>query len=136
MSATDAPAHAAPHVITHYWALGGAGPAVAQARRQALLDTPWQTWAQRVLMDLARVHPELPAQAQAMDLMRWGHGMVVPVPGLRSHPALRALWQAQGRVHLAHSDLSAYSVFEEAFAHGVRAARQVLASSGMPRRQT
>ncbi len=125
-----------PHLITHYWALGGASPAVAKARRQALLDQPWQTWAQRVLMDLARVHPELPSQVQAMDLMRWGHGMVVPVPGLRSHPALQALWQAQGRVHLAHSDLSAYSVFEEAFAHGVRAARQVLASAGMPRRKT
>jgi protoporphyrinogen oxidase len=127
------------HLITHYWALGGSSPALAKARRQALLDQPWQTWAHRVLMDLARVHPELPAQVQAMDLMRWGHGMVVPVPGLRSHPALQALWSApglQGRVHFAHSDLSAYSVFEEAFAHGVRAARQVLRSSGMPRRNT
>jgi predicted NAD/FAD-dependent oxidoreductase len=124
-----------PHVITHYWALGGASVQVALAQRRALLSEPWQAWAQRVLLDLARVHPELPGQVQAMDLMRWGHGMVMPVPGLRSHPALQALWRTQGRIHFAHSDLSAYSVFEEAHAHGVRAADQVLLDAGMPRRK-
>jgi phytoene dehydrogenase-like protein len=123
------------HVITHYWALGGASVQTAKARRQALLGDSWQTWAQRVLLDLARVHPELPGQVKAMDLMRWGHGMVMPVPGLRSHPALQALWRAHGRLHFAHSDLSAYSVFEEAHAHGVRAADQVLSAAGMPRRK-
>jgi len=45
------------------------------------------------------------------------------------------LWRAHGRLHFAHSDLSAYSVFEEAHAHGVRAADQVLSAAGMPRRK-
>jgi hypothetical protein len=87
-----------------------------------------------VLADLSRVHPELAERVQRMDLMRWGHGMVIPVPGLRGHPGLTALREPQGHVHFAHSDLSAYSVFEEAFTHGVRAARQVLVTAGMPRR--
>jgi monoamine oxidase len=99
-----------------------------------LSTQPWQHWAVRVLADLARIHPDLPEQVQRMDLTRWGHGMVTPVPGLRSHPGLQALWQPQGRLHFAHSDLSAYSVFEEAFTHGVRAARQVLAASAVPLR--
>ncbi len=121
-------------VFTHYWALGGQGPASIKAHREDLLNQPWQTWARRVLADMARIQPDLPDLVQRMDLMRWGHGMVIPVPGLRSHPGLQALWQAQGRLHFAHSDLSAYSVFEEAFTHGVRAARQVLAVSAAPRR--
>ena len=119
---------------THYWALGGANPRQAQAHRQALAGQPWQHWAVRVLADLARIHPDLPEQVQRMDLTRWGHGMITPVPGLRSHPGLQALWQAQGRLHFAHSDLSTYSVFEEAFTHGVRAARQVLGASAIPLR--
>jgi hypothetical protein len=55
--------------------------------------------------------------------------MSIPVPGVRSHAALRALAQGEtsARVHFAHADLAGYSVFEEAFTlghgAGVRAAR-------------
>ncbi|MFT3858750.1 MAG: FAD-dependent oxidoreductase [Aquabacterium sp.] len=125
-----------PALITHYWALGGQQVAQGRAMRQALLKDGWQTWAARVAADLARIHPEWPARVRRMDLMRWGHAMSVPVPGLRGHPALTALAEPRGRLHFAHSDLSAYSVFEEAFTHGVRAAHQVLDASGMPRRIT
>jgi hypothetical protein len=52
--------------------------------------------------------------------------MSIPVPGVRSSAALAALSRAGGRVHFAHSDLSGYSVFEEAFFHGARAAGAVL----------
>ena len=55
--------------------------------------------------------------------------MAVPSPGVRSSAALRALAaapQSSSRVHFAHSDLSGYSVFEEALGHGVGAARRVL----------
>ena len=54
--------------------------------------------------------------------MRYGHAMSIPVPGLRGSAALQALAAPQRRVHYAHTDLSAYSVFEEAMYHGVRAA--------------
>jgi hypothetical protein len=42
---------------------------------------------------------------------------------VRSSAALRALAERRGRVHFAHADLSAYSVFEEALFHGTRAGR-------------
>jgi hypothetical protein len=126
-----------PMLLTHYWALGGADAAQGQRMRQALLQDSWATWAARVVADLARVHPDLPDRVQQIDLMRYGHAMSVPQPGVRGHPALAALQSpsaaTSGRVFYAHSDLSAYSVFEEAFSHGARAARQVLAASGMRR---
>jgi len=58
-----------------------------------------------------------------VDLMRYGHAMSIPRPGVRSSAALKALAAPQRRVHFAHADLSAYSVFEEAFFHGMRAGR-------------
>lgn len=122
-----------PMLLTHYWALGGQDAAQGQALRQALLKDDWRAWADRVAADLARVHPDLPGLVQQMDLMRYGHAMSIPVPGVRGHAALTALQQPQGRLHFAHSDLSAYSVFEEAFTHGVRAANQVLRASGKAR---
>lgn len=123
-----------PMLLTHYWALGGQDVAQAQAQRQALLQGHWQDWAGLVVADLARIHPDLPALVKRVDLMRYGHAMAIPVPGLRGHAALAALRTPHDRLHFAHSDLSAYSVFEEAFTHGVRAANQVLALSGMSRR--
>lgn len=121
-------------VWTHYWALGGTSASDAQRWRQSLLQSSWQTWAQHVVDDLAVVHPDLPTQLKRIDLMRYGHAMAIPEPGVRSAPALQALRQAHGRLHLAHADLSAYSVLEEAFAHGQRAAYQVLSASGISRR--
>jgi hypothetical protein len=76
--------------------------------------------------DLARVHADLPGKLKQIDLMRYGHAMSVPVPGVRSSAALRALAVPQRRVHFAHTDLSGYSVFEEAMYQGARAAAQVV----------
>ena len=112
-----------PTVLTAYWALGGDSPAQLAAQRQRLLSDPWSTWAQAVVADLARVHPDLPEKVTQVDLMRYGHAMSIPIPGLRSSAALRALAEPQRRVHFAHADLSGYSVFEEAMYHGVRAGR-------------
>ncbi len=110
-------------VITAYWALGrDAGPAM-RAQRQALLTEPWQTWAQRVVADLAQAHPDLPGKVERVDLARYGHAMVIPTPGVRSlleALGLHAL-RNETRVHLAHGDLAGYSVFEEAFTLGHRA---------------
>lgn len=90
--------------------------------RHALLNQPAAWWAQRVLADLARLHPEAPGLAQEIDLSRWGHGMAIPSPGQRGSAALAALRAATGRIRFAHSDLVAYSVFEEAFTLGWLAA--------------
>src|SRR4051812_19563761 len=121
---------AGPTVLTAYWALGGQSPAEAAAGRSRLLGDDWRPWADRVVADLAPIHPDLPDKLRRVDLMRYGHAMSVPVPGARSSAALRALALAQRRVHFAHADLSAYSVFEEAFFHGTRAGRAAAAARG------
>ncbi|MES2992275.1 MAG: FAD-dependent oxidoreductase [Pseudomonadota bacterium] len=115
-----------PTVLTAYWALGGNTPAALSASRARLLNQPWAAWAGAVVDDLARVHPDLPGKLKQVDLMRYGHAMSVPVPGLRSSAALRALAAPQRRVHFAHADLSGYSVFEEAMYQGTRAAAQLM----------
>jgi hypothetical protein len=108
-------------VLTAYWAL----PASARAE---LAGDDWRPWAARVVDDLAVAHPDLPHKLQRIELMRYGHAMRVPVPGARGDAALDALAAAAGRVQFAHADLSAYSVFEEAYTHGVRAAASVAAA--------
>ncbi len=95
-------------------------------QRQRLLDQPAASWAAAVVRDLARAHADLPERVTQIDLMRYGHAMSIPVPGVRGSAALRALQQTSGRVHFAHTDLSGYSVFEEAMFQGVRAAQAVL----------
>jgi predicted NAD/FAD-dependent oxidoreductase len=114
-------------VLTAYWALGGNTPEQLGVQRARLLNEPWSAWAQAVVQDLARVHPDLAPKLKQVDLMRYGHAMSVPVPGLRSSAALRALAAPQvmagRRVHFAHSDVSGYSVFEEALYQGTRAGR-------------
>ncbi len=113
-----------PTVLSSYWSWGAAPP-----HRQALLKDDWATRAAGVLQELAKAHKDLPSKVRRIDLMRYGHAMSIPVPGLRSSASLLALSQGppQGRIAFAHSDLSAYSVFEEAYFHGVRAARDTLA---------
>ena len=113
--------HPGPTVLTAYWALGGDSAAQLQAQRARLLNEPWSVWAQRVVADIARAHPDLPQKLKQVDLMRYGHAMSIPLPGLRSSAALRALTAPQRRVQFAHSDLSSYSVFEEALYQGHRA---------------
>ena len=109
-----------PTVLTCYRALG-----LDPNRRRALLEQPWTTWRNTILAELGVPHPDLAAKATRMDIMRYGHAMATPVPGLRNSAALAALREPQPapwqRLQFAHSDLSAYSVFEEAFTHGHRA---------------
>jgi predicted NAD/FAD-dependent oxidoreductase len=122
--------HPGPTVLTAYWALGGDSDAQLRAQRARLLGDPWASWAAAVVADLATAHPDLAAKLRRIDLVRYGHAMSIPVPGVRGSAALAALSappQAGGRVAFAHSDLSGHSVFEEAFFHGNDAARRVIA---------
>ena len=98
-------------VLTAYHALP-----VAQ-RATLLVDDP-APWRDRVLRDMALTHPDIHRRARQVDLMRWGHAMAIPRPGVQRHPALMALRQQRGRVRFAHADLAGCSVFEEAFTAG------------------
>ena len=104
-------------VLTHYRAFG-----IAPAQRQNLYQQPWSHWRDAILAELSVAHPDLPDKASRIDIMRYGHAMSTPVPGVRSSAALQALRQALPapwqRLHFAHSDLVGYSIFEEAFTQG------------------
>ncbi|MEC5398360.1 NAD(P)-binding protein [Uliginosibacterium sp. H1] len=54
------------------------------------------------------------------------HAISIPVPGFLSNAGLAALRELDGHIRFAHSDLSGYSVFEEAAWWGWRAALDVL----------
>jgi hypothetical protein len=116
-------AHSEQTVLTWYQALCDDPPSV---ERQRLLETPWHVWAERILADLSRPHPEIRQLVTRLDVMRWGHAMVRPRPGFVWSEARQRLEQMQNRLLLAHSDLSGYSIFEEANYHGVTAAENVL----------
>lgn len=103
-------------VLTAYLALPG-------SERAALQGADPAPWAARVLAELAAAHPDLGRRVQRIDLMRWGHAMAIPAPGVQRHPALLALRAARGRIRYAHGDLAGCSLFEEAFSAGSAAAQ-------------
>lgn len=90
---------------------------VASLDRRHTVDT--------IVADLARAHVGLAAEIERVDVWRWGHGMARPDVGSIWSPARAQARAPHGRVHFAHSDLSSVGLFEEAFAHGNRAAREV-----------
>jgi hypothetical protein len=110
-------------VFTFYHPLTGTSPA---AERRRLLDTDWQSWVEFILTDLSKPHPEIPDLVRNIDIMRWGHAMVRPKPGFIWSEARAKLTRPAGRIHFAHSDLSGFSIFEEAQYRGVVAANWVL----------
>lgn len=63
-----------------------------------------------------------------VDISVRAHAMAVPKVGYLSDATLLALRQHSSKLLFAHSDLSGYSVFEEAAFWGVRAAQKILAA--------
>lgn len=114
-------------VWTYYWAL--AHQPAAEARRW-LLAQDYATLRDRVLDDLSRPHPDIRDHVSRVDIMRFGHAMVRPTPGLLSNPGWRALKDGQDRLFYAHSDLSGLPLFEEAQYRGVLAADRAIATIG------
>lgn len=112
-----------PTVITYYRPLDDAPPA---ASRQQALARSYADWCQLILDDLHGPHPRLADDIRHLDVWLWGHGMARPTPGMIFGPTLDALRQPHGRIVFAHTDLSGFSVFEEACHWGNRAARAVL----------
>ncbi len=111
-------------LFTAYWSL-------PDGDRRKLLEMSWQDATQRILDDLHVVHPDLSQRLQQVDIVRHGHAMAIPTPGMRSSAALAAIPESAARVSFAHADLSAYSVFEEAFTRGDAAGRRVAARLGI-----
>lgn len=119
--------HTGATVLTWYRPLSELPPGEARLRLQ---NTPREAWARQILADLALPHPDLAERLTGLDIMRWGHAMARPEPGFLTQPARRTLARPGGPVHLAHSDLSGFSIFEEAHWWGVQAGQRVLAALG------
>jgi phytoene dehydrogenase-like protein len=97
----------------------------AAAVREKLVGATQADWAATVLADLSRAHPDVYRHTERVDVSFWGHGMIRPRVGTIWSEARAARLVPSGRVHFAHTDLSGYALFEEAFDHGLRAGREV-----------
>jgi protoporphyrinogen oxidase len=113
-----------PTVLTYYYAFTDHDPHAARVR----LYNEWtqRHWAEVVLSDLARAHPDIRDITQRLDVMRWGHAMVRPYPGFITSSARREAAQPFRGIEFANTDLSGVALFEESLYHGVRAAEAVL----------
>ncbi|MBL7950869.1 MAG: FAD-dependent oxidoreductase [Flavobacteriales bacterium] len=111
-------------IITHYRALATNDPAAA---RRAASERSAEDWVTDALDELRVLHPDIDERIVEGSVALWGHGMVIPVPGeISGEDRRRSAEPIEDRIHFAHSDLSGISIFEEAFHHGNRAAREVL----------
>ena len=114
-----------PTVLTYYYPLCDA---TRKTARERLLNLSWEEWADVVLTDLERAHPEIRGLTKKLDIMRWGHAMIRPTPGFISGPARSECAKPFHNIHFAHNALSGIPLFEEAFYHGNRAASEILES--------
>ena len=117
-------------VWTFYWALADGSP---KQNRQLLLDKDWTYWKEAILHDLERVHPDIRTCVSRIDIMRFGHAMARPKPGAVFSLERRTLAhpkEKSTRLFFANSDLSAFSIFEEAQFRGVTAANRTLHNLG------
>jgi hypothetical protein len=114
-----------PTVLTWYEAVIDDDPRAARGR---VLATTWEEWVERILADLGPAHPGLRDLVDRIDVYLWGHAMVQPLPGFVWSEALANSSRPAGRVHFAHTDLSAIALFEEAQYWGIRAAEAILSA--------
>ena len=114
-------------VWTFYWALAEGQPS---ENRSLLLTKDWTYWKEAILHDLERVHPDIRRCVSRIDIMRMGHAMARPKVGAIFSSERRRLAKSRGRIRFANSDLSGFSIFEEAQYRGVYAADGVLRELG------
>jgi glycine/D-amino acid oxidase-like deaminating enzyme len=114
-------------VWTFYWALAQKPPA---EMRTMLLEKDWGWWREAILNDLARAHPDIRDRVSRIDVMRIGHAMARPVPGFLASESRRRFASANDQILFANSDLSGFSIFEEAQYRGVTAADRALKRLG------
>ena len=120
--------HPGPTVWTYYHSFPNRDPLEVQ---RELLASSWESLRDRILADVSRPHPGIAQSIRRLDVMLYGHAMIRPEVGLMCGKVLRqVITSLRGPVHLAHSDLSGISLFEEAYEWGIRAADRVLLRLG------
>jgi hypothetical protein len=116
-----------PTVFTYYYPLCDTDERAARTR---LLDIGRDQWADVIMTDLRRAHPEIDSLVERIDVMRWGHAMIRPRTGFMWSDARTKASAPYRGIHFAHSDLSGIAIFEEAFYQGIRAAEEILSARG------
>jgi hypothetical protein len=112
-----------PTVWTWFYPFTGPG---ADARKQ-IIGATYEDWAEVVLRDLELPHRDVRSFVDKIEIAFWGHGMIRPKVGAMFDSNRTARLAPRGNIHFAHTDLSGVALFEEAFDHGLRAAREILA---------
>jgi hypothetical protein len=113
-------------VLTWYQPLSDMTPAEG---RRLLIERPIEAWQEIVAEDLLTMNPDLEGAIRRIDIWRWGHAMIRPVPGQiwSAGPAATGI---RPPLFLAHSDMSGLSLFEEAHYRGTHAAENAMRHLG------
>jgi hypothetical protein len=115
-------------VFTYYRALADMTP---QQGRATLQDTSREAWAEQILAELERPHPDIRQVTTRLDIFRNAHAMARPLPGLIWGDARRFFAADGANLRFAHADVSGFSLFEEAQYRGVLAAERTLRRMGI-----
>jgi hypothetical protein len=99
--------------------------------RGTLYRGDWKTLCGLPLADLKPAYGDLRPYIQGLDLMRWGHGTVIPRPGVIQGEKRLNATRSQGCIQFAHTDYSGLPLFEEANYRGVLAAEAILQRMGV-----
>ncbi|MCP2039511.1 hypothetical protein L1281_000076 [Neisseria sp. HSC-16F19] len=111
-------------IFTAYTALNHAPPAEV---RRWLMDAPDAALLETAAAELVAIYgPHFWQHVIHTDIAVRAHAMAAPVPGFLANPVLESLRRHRSRLVFAHSDMSGYSVFEEACWQGVRAAEKIM----------
>ena len=116
-------------VLSWYMPLSNMAPAEA---RRLLIERPLDAWQRVVRDDLLATNPDLDGAIRQIDVWRWGHAMIRPVPGFFWDGRREAAGRARPPFFFAHSDLSGLSLFEEAHYRGTLAGEQAMAHLAIP----
>ena len=113
-------------IFTAYAALNHAPSAEV---RRWLMDAPDAALLETAAAELLAIYgPRFWQHVIHTDISVRAHAMAAPVPGFLANPVLASLRRHHSRLVFAHSDMSGYSVFEEACWQGVRAAEKIMAA--------
>lgn len=118
-----------PAILTYYYPM-----CHEEHGRTKLFNYEWKDLADVCLTDLARAHPDIYELTDRIDIMRWGHAMISPRPNFIWSGVREKAMQPFRNIHFAHTDLSGIALFEEAFYHGLRAAKEILTAETQRRR--
>ena len=111
-------------------------PAQAQAvkGRHELLSAPFNLFETAIRNDLTAILGPYgfddKRDIAAISVSRWGHGYLLPDPGLLSGPERRQAAEPLGRIAYAHTDLDGFCHVTGAAGQGYRAAEDVLQMLG------